>query len=43
MPLVDLFVLQDILGHSSPATTKRYVLIPRTAARAAIDRLTDAA
>lgn len=36
---IDVFVIQSILGHASPETTRRYVAMPRTAERAAIDRL----
>ncbi|WP_262774399.1 tyrosine-type recombinase/integrase [Brevibacterium permense] len=36
---IDVFVIQSILGHASPETTRRYVALPRTAERAAIDRL----
>lgn len=34
---VDIFVIQNILGHASSETTRRYVVIPRSAERAAID------
>lgn len=36
---IDVFVIQSLLGHASPETTRRYVAVPRTAERAAIDRL----
>lgn len=36
---IDVFVIQSILGHASPETTRRYVAVPKTAERAAIDRL----
>lgn len=39
---VDVFVIQSILGHASPETTRRYVAVPQTAERAAIDRLSAA-
>lgn len=36
---IDVFVIQSLLGHASPETTRRYVAVPKTAERAAIDRL----
>lgn len=39
---IDVFVIQSLLGHASPETTRRYVAVPRTAERAAIDRLSAA-
>lgn len=35
----DLFVVQDLLGHSSPATTRVYVALPRENLRATVERL----
>ncbi|MGB3604244.1 MAG: tyrosine-type recombinase/integrase [Gordonia sp. (in: high G+C Gram-positive bacteria)] len=29
----DMFTVQELLGHSSPETTRRYVLVPRSALR----------
>jgi integrase/recombinase XerC len=29
----DVFVVQELLGHASPATTRRYVLVPRDGLR----------
>lgn len=40
---VDVFVLQSILGHASPATTRMYVAVPQTAARTALEGLARAA
>lgn len=40
---VDVFVLQTILGHASPATTRMYVAVPQTAARSALEGLARAA
>lgn len=40
---VDIWVLQSILGHASSDTTRRYVAIPQTAERAAIEGMTRAA
>lgn len=39
---IDVFVIQSLLGHASPETTRRYVAVPQTAERAAIDRLSAA-
>ena len=39
----DVFVVQELLGHASPATTRRYVRLPQGAKRDAINRLADAA
>ena len=36
---VDIWVLQSILGHASSDTTRRYVAIPQTAERAAIESM----
>lgn len=36
---VDIWVLQSILGHASSDTTRRYVAIPQTAERSAIESL----
>ena len=36
---VDIWVLQSILGHASSDTTRRYVAIPKTAERSAIEGL----
>lgn len=33
----DVFTVQELLGHASPATTRAYVAIPRTAMRRTID------
>lgn len=32
----DVFTVQELLGHASPATTRRYVLVPRSALRATV-------
>lgn len=40
---VDIWVLQSILGHASSDTTRRYVAIPKTAERAAIESMSRAA
>lgn len=40
---VDVWVIQSILGHASADTTRRYVAIPKTAERGAIDSLSRAA
>jgi len=32
----DTFIVQELLGHASPATTRRYVRVPSTAIRAAV-------
>lgn len=40
---VDIWVLQSILGHASSDTTRRYVAIPQTAERAAIEGMSRAA
>ena len=29
----DVFTVQELLGHASPATTRRYVMVPRSALR----------
>ena len=29
----DMFTVQELLGHASPATTRRYVMVPRSALR----------
>lgn len=39
----DTFVVQELLGHASPATTRLYVLLPDDAKRDVINRLGDAA
>lgn len=36
---VDVFVIQDILGHASPSTTRRYVAVPSSEARRAVEGL----
>lgn len=36
---VDVWVLQDLLGHASSDTTRRYVALPNTVHRAAIEQL----
>ncbi|RLP70959.1 integrase [Mycetocola reblochoni] len=36
----DVFTVQDLLGHSSPATTRRYVQTDRSRLRSTVDRLT---
>lgn len=33
----DVFVVQELLGHASPATTRVYVAVPRDAARATVE------
>ncbi|SMQ73446.1 Site-specific recombinase XerD [Agreia sp. VKM Ac-1783] len=33
----DVFAVQDLLGHSSPATTRRYVVVPNDALRRTVD------
>lgn len=40
---VDIWVLQSILGHASSDTTRRYVAIPKSAERSAIEGLSRAA
>lgn len=40
---VDVWVIQSILGHASADTTRRYVAIPKTAERGAIESLSRAA
>lgn len=39
----DLFVVQDLLGHASPATTRAYVVIPRENLRKTVDAVLAAA
>lgn len=33
----DVFTVQELLGHASPATTRRYVAVPNDALRATVD------
>ncbi len=37
----DVFVVQDLLGHASPATTRRYVRLPDDAKRRLINAIAD--
>lgn len=35
----DVFTVQELLGHASPATTRRYVVVPGEALRATVDAI----
>jgi integrase/recombinase XerC len=37
----DVFVVQELLGHASPATTRVYVAVPKDAARATMEAAAD--